>query len=546
MSHIQALADLDRQIMWNRLIAVVEEQATTLLRTAFSPIVRECGDLSAGVFDLEGRMLAQAVTGTPGHVNSMAKAVGHFLRHFPSEAMNDGDVYITNDPWMGTGHLHDFVLTTPAFHKGRLVALFSCTSHLVDIGGIGFGPDGKDVFAEGLYIPMLRLAESGRFNEALLAMVRANSRAPVEAEGDVYSLAACNETGCRRLSAMMDEFGLTDLGALADHIVGQSRKAVIERIRELPKGTFRNAMRLDGYEQPIELVAALTIGEERIDVDYTGTSPVSRFGINVPKTYCEAYTGFGLACAIAPDVPNNAGSLGAFRIEAPEGCILNAPYPSPVATRHVIGQMLPDVVFGCLHQALPDRVPAEGTSCLWTLTMGRSTGGPDANLRRFMLNAVHNGGTGARPAADGLSATAYPSGVRGTPVEITESISPLLYRKRELRPDSGGAGRHRGGHGQIIEIEALDGGAFELWAAFDRIEHPPRGRSGGGPGASGQLMLDDGTHLAGKGHQEVPAGRRLIVHTPGGGGFKDPAGRDPAAITRDRRDGLRSETDCQS
>jgi N-methylhydantoinase B len=538
MSHIQALADLDRQIMWNRLVAVVEEQATTLLRTAFSPIVRECGDLSAGVFDLQGRMLAQAVTGTPGHVNSMAKAVGHFLRHFPLDQMKDGDVYITNDPWMGTGHLHDFVLTTPAFHKGRLVALFSCTSHLVDIGGIGFGPDGKDVFAEGLYIPMLRLAASGEFNEALLAMVRANSRAPVEAEGDVYSLAACNETGCRRLVAMMEEFGLEDLVELADYITAQSRRAVIERICGLPRGTYRNAMTLDGYERPIELVAALTIGEEGIEVDYAGTSAVSRFGINVPKTYCEAYTGFGLACAIAPDVPNNAGSLSAFRIEAPEGCILNAPYPSPVATRHVIGQMLPDVVFGCLQQVLADRVPAEGTSCLWTLTMGRSTSGPDANLRRFMLNAVHNGGTGARPAADGLSATAYPSGVRGTPIEITESISPLLYRRRELRPGSGGAGRQRGGHGQVIEIEALDGAPFGLWAAFDRIEHAPRGRSGGGPGAPGRLMLDDGTPLAGKGYQEVPQGRRLIVHTPGGGGYGDPADRDPAALAKERRDGL--------
>lgn len=544
MSRPRALADLDQQIMWNRLIAVVEEQATTLLRTAFSPIVRECGDLSAGVFDLTGRMLAQAVTGTPGHVNSMAKSVGHFLRHFPLEEMREGDVYITNDPWMGTGHLHDFVLTTPTFRNGRLVALFSCTSHLVDIGGIGFGPDAKDVFAEGLYIPMLKLADRGRFDQALLAMVRANSRSPVEAEGDVYSLAACNETGCRRLVAMMDEFGLDDLSDLAEYIVAQSRQAVVLRIKELPNGTYRNAMTLDGYEQPIELVAALTIADDRIEVDYAGTSPVSRFGINVPRTYCEAYTGFGLACVIAPDVPNNAGSLGVFEIKAPEGCILNAPYPSPVATRHVIGQMLPDVVFGCLAQVLPERVPAEGTSCLWTLTMGRSTTGAKANARRFMLNAVHNGGTGARPTADGLSATAYPSGVRGTPVEITESISPLLYRRRELRAGSGGAGRTRGGHGQIIEVEALDDTPFGLWAAYDRIDHPARGRGGGEPGARGRLMLDDGTPLAGKGYQEIPAGRRLIVHTPGGGGYGPADERAPAARDAERQDGLAGEAEA--
>jgi N-methylhydantoinase B len=237
-------------------------------------------------------------------------------------------------------------------------------------------------------------------------------------------------------------------------------------------------------------------------------------------------------------VPNNAGSLGVFRVEAPAGCILNAPYPSPVASRHVIGQMLPDVVFGCLHQALPERVPAEGTSCLWTLALGRTTAGVDGNARRFMINAVHNGGTGARPAADGLSATAYPSGVRGTPVEITEQIAPLLYRRRELRPDSGGAGRTRGGLGQIIEIEALDGAPFGIWAALDRIAHPPRGRDGGGPGAAGRLMLDDGTPLQGKGYQEIPAGRRLVVHTPGGGGYGDPRERAGAASARDRRDGL--------
>ncbi len=538
MNRARALAALRQQVMWQRLIAVVEEQATTLLRTAFSPIVRECGDLSAGVFDLQGRMLAQAVTGTPGHVNSMAKSVGHFLRHFPPAEMAPGDVYICNDPWMGTGHLHDFVLVTPTFYNDRLVALFACTSHLVDIGGIGFGPDGKDVYAEGLYIPMLKLADRGAINQTLLALVRANSRAPVEAEGDVYSLAACNDTGCERLCAMLREFGCADLDELGEHIVGQSRAAVLERVRALPHGTWRHAMTIDGYDEPIELVAALTIGADGIVVDYAGTSPTSRYGINVPKTYCEAYTGFGLACAIAPEVPNNAGSLSVFRVEAPAGCILNAPYPSPVASRHVIGQMLPDVVFGCLHQAIPDRVPAEGTSCLWTLALGRTATGANGNARRFMINAVHNGGTGARPSADGLSATAYPSGVRGTPVEITEQIAPLLYHRRELRPDSGGAGRTRGGLGQIIEVEALDGAPFGIWAALDRIEHPTRGRAGGGPGAPGRLMLDDGTPLQGKGYQEVPPGRRLVVHTPGGGGYGDEGARSPPARALDLRDGL--------
>ncbi|HSS64543.1 MAG TPA: hydantoinase B/oxoprolinase family protein, partial [Gammaproteobacteria bacterium] len=305
------------QIMWNRLIAVVEEQAQTLMRTAFSPIVRECGDLSAGVFDSEGRMLAQAVTGTPGHVNSMAESVKHFLRHFPVEKMNEGDIYITNDPWMGTGHLNDFVLATPCFRRGRLVALFSCTSHLTDIGGIGTGPDGTDVHMEGIYIPMLKLADRGRLDQTLMAMVRANTRQPIESEGDVYSLAACNDIGCARLVEMMDEFELDHLNELAEHICTNSKDAVMAEIRRLPKGVYRNTMTIDGYDHPIELMARLTIDDRGISVDYDGTSPMSRFGVNVPSAYTTAYTCFGLSCIVSPEVPNNAGSLSPFRVIAP-------------------------------------------------------------------------------------------------------------------------------------------------------------------------------------------------------------------------------------
>jgi N-methylhydantoinase B len=333
---------------------------------------------------------------------------------------------------------------------------------------------------------------------------------------------------------MLDEFGLDDVEELGDYICEQSRQAVLAEIAKLPAGTYRNTMRVDGYDQEIELAAALTISGDGIHVDYDGTSPASNYGINVPKTYCEAYTCFGLACAIAPTVPNNAGSLAPYTVTAPEGCILNAPYPSPVATRHVIGQMLPDVVFGCLHQAIPGRVPAEGTSCLWTLTLGNGRGG---NAPRFMVNAVHNGGTGARPTKDGLSATAYPSGVKGTPAEITEQTSPLIFWRRELRPDSAGPGRQRGGLGQVIEVEHRQGAPFTIWAAFDRIENPPRGREGGQNGTPGAVGLGDGTRLNGKGAQEIPPGARLVVSTPGGGGYGDPRGRDAEAVARDLRDG---------
>ena len=529
------LRTIRMQIMWNRLIAVVEEQAQALMRTAFSPIVREAGDLSAGVFDTRGRMLAQAVTGTPGHVNSMAESVKHFLRHFPAGTMHEGDIYITNDPWMGTGHLNDFVLTTPCFHRGKLVGLFSCTSHLTDIGGIGFGPDATDVHMEGIYIPMLKLADRGVMNETLMAMVRRNTRQPVESEGDVYSLAACNDVGCERLVEMMKEFDLDDLDELGEYIFESSRRAVLAEIAKLPQGVYRNSMRVDGFEDPIELVARLEIGADGISVDYDGTSPKSSHGVNVPMAYTAAYTCFGLSCIVSADVPNNWGSLAPFKVRAPEGCVLNAPYPAAVCSRHITGQMLPDVVFGALTQAVPERVPAEGAGCLWNVTMrGESDRSANqASGATFTVTAVCTGGTGARPAKDGLSATAYPSGVRGTPVEINEAVSPVVFWRKELRRDSGGHGRQRGGLGQVIEIESAIDRDFELLASFDRVIHPPRGCYGGGDGDLGGVRLASGAVLNGKGTQRIPAGERLILHTPGGAGFGDPHERDPAAVAAD-------------
>lgn len=534
----KALDEIRLQIMWNRLVAVVEEQATVLLRTAFSPIVRECGDLSAGVYDLKGRMLAQAVTGTPGHVNSMAASVGHFLRHFPAETMEEGDIYITNDPWMGTGHLNDFTLCTPCFLDGQLVGFFACTSHLTDVGGLGTGPDGTDVHMEGIYIPMLKLASRGKMDETALAFIRANTRQPVETEGDVYSLAACNDVGCERLVAMMREFGIDSLDALAAFILGRSEAAVKAKIAQLPRGTWRTAMTVDGYDEPIELHAALTVAEDHVAVDFEGTSAQQKRAINVPATYTAAYTSFGLACALAPEVPNNAGSLGCYRIMAPLGSVLNAPYPAAVNSRHIIGQMLPDVVFGCLHQIVPGRVPAEGASCLWNLTFRGRTDRAANEAHLFTITAVTNGGTGARPTKDGLSATAYPSGVRGTPVEINESVAPLLFRRKELRSDSGGAGRQRGGLGQVIEIESAIDEEFELLAAYDRVRFPARGRDGGKAGAAGRVFVEGERELRPKGTQTIRPNERLVVHTPGGGGYGPPSERDAEAHAADLAAGL--------
>ena len=525
--------NIQNQVMWNRLLSVVEEQGQTLVRTAFSPIVRECGDISAGVFDLEGRMMAQAVTGTPGHVNSMAESVKHFINYFPLNSMNEGDIFITNDPWMGTGHLNDFVLTTPCFKDNKIVGLFSCTSHLTDIGGLGVGPDATDIHMEGLYIPMLKLADRGVMNETLLKLVSQNTRQPVETEGDVYSLAACNDIGCKRLVEMMNEFEIDDLKSLSDFIYDKSLSAVENEIKKIPNGVYENSMMIDGFEKDIKLEAKLTVSDKSISVDYTGTSDKSKFGINVPLSYTKAYTCFGLSCLVSAEIPNNAGSLKPFEIDAPLGSILNAPYPAAVCARHIIGQMLPDVVFGCLEKAIPNKVPAEGASCLWNITFRGKTDRGANNNSLFAVTAVVNGGTGARPNKDGLSATAYPSGVRGTPVEINEAVAPLLFLKKEYNPGSGGKGKYNGGLGQLIEIKSAIDEDMDLLASFDRIKYPARGRLNGSNGKPGHVSIKGKGKLNGKGTQVIKSGDILQIHTPGGAGYGDYSERDQGLLEKD-------------
>ena len=540
-----ALSQIHMQIMWSRLIAVVEEQAQTLVRTAFSTPVREAGDLSAGVFDRDGNMLAQAVTGTPGHVNSMAAAVKHFLDAFPLKKMKPGDHYITNDPWLTCGHLHDLTVVSPTFFHGEPVGLFASTVHVVDIGGLGMGPDGRQVFEEGLAIPLMALAREGRMNEDLMRIIRANVREPLQVEGDVYALAACNDEGSRRLVEMMEEFGIGNLDRLGEHIIETSRIATVEAIRRLTPGKYKNAVHMDGYDRPLTLAGQMTIGSDGIHVDYAGTSPASAFGINVVLNYTLAYTAFGVKCLVAPEVPNNAGSLAPITVSAPEGCLLNVKRPRAVAARHTVGHMLPDVVFGCLHQVMEGGVPAEGASSLWNPQI---YGGADVadelggegheDVPPFSTVIFHCGGTGARPGKDGLDVTAFPSGVRTIPVEATESVAPVLFRRREFREGSGGVGRYRGGLGQVIELGGADGMPVAMLCNFERINNPARGRDGGGLGAPGQVSLMSGKAIRSKGRQTIPGGDFIRLELPGGGGFGDPATRDPDQVALDVADGL--------
>ncbi len=532
------------QVMWDRLTTIVEEQARTLIRTGFSVSTREAGDVSAGVFDLQGRMLAQAVTGTPGHINSMALSVGHFIEKFPIKKMKEGDVFLTNDPWKGTGHLHDIVVVTPTFKNGRVVALFACTTHVVDIGGIGMAPDGKQIYHEGLYIPLMYLFKAGQLNETLIDFVHYNCRESKQVEGDIYALANCNDVGSDRLKAMMVQYKIEDIDELAETIIESTGNAMRAAISKLPITTTTNTMKIDGYDEEIVLKAKLSVVNDNIIIDYEGSSSISDFGINVPKCYTDAYTSFGVKCVVAPEVPNNAGSLAHIIVKAPEGCILNAPHPCAVVARSSIGHMLPDVVFGCLHKLLPGRVPAEGTSCLWNLRLGAGHGittrDPNTKLENTTFTAMsfHSGGAGARPNKDGLSATPFPSGVRNVPVEVLEAITPIVIWRKELRQNSGGAGQFRGGLGQRMVVGNREKAEFAIFGTFDRVKNPARGRDGGKPGATGSLTLTSGKKLKGMGRQVIPIGEELTIEMPGGGGYGNPKNRDRKKIVEDIKAGL--------
>jgi N-methylhydantoinase B len=521
------------EICWSRLIGVVNEQATTLQRTSFTSIVREAGDLSAGVFDRRGFMVAQAVTGTPGHINSMALAMKHFLAACPLETLRPGDVLITNDPWKTSGHLNDVTIASPVFRGDDLVAFFASTCHTADIGGHVLSAEAREVYEEGLFIPILKLYDAGRPNEALLAIIRANTRVPDMVLGDFHAQIAGGAVGGERLLEFMAEFGLPRLEPLADEIIGRTERAMRDAIRALRPGVYEHAITSDGFDAPITIRAQCAVRGDEIAVDYAGSSPASRRGINVVMNYTEAYTTYGVKVIVSPDVPNNEGAFRPLRITAPEGSILNARPPLPVAARHIIGHFLPHVVAGALGQALPGRVMAEGSANIW----GVQIAGKDLAGRPFTHIFFSSGGTGARATKDGLSATAFPSGVLGTPVEVIETLAPLLVERKALRRDSGGPGRHRGGLGQTIAFRARTREPWTCSVLCDRTRYPARGFAGGAPGAPGQVLIDGVAPANPKGEQVVPPDALVEVRLPGGGGYGPPEERDPDLTARDLLEG---------
>ena len=526
----KAIDPVTLEVIWNRFMSVANEQQDALIRTAFSTIVRESQDLACGLFDTKGRMIAQSLSGTPGHINAMATSMKHFLAAFPPDRLAPGDVLITNDPWQTAGQINDITITTPIFRRCKLVALFANTCHSADIGGRILSAEAREVFEEGLRIPIMKLFERGEPNKILMQIVRSNVRQPDEVIGDFYAQTACNETGGRALLEMMDEFGLESIDAVAEEIIRRAESAVRAEIRKLPSGEWTNETWSDGFEEPIVVRCAVKIAGDEIFIDFTGSSPQSTRGINVVLNYTHAYASFAIKAAICPDVPHNEGSFRPVHVSAPPGSILNALDPAPVASRQVIGHFIPSAIFAALSGAMPGRLMAPGADPIW-LSVWRGQN-PSFTLTIFQV-----GGTGARPTKDGLNAVGFPSGVAGVPAEVIESLSPVVMKQRQLRQDSGGPGTWRGGLGQLTEFTRRGEGRWSVSSIADRTVYAAPGLLGGQSGATGEVRLGDGTRLNAKALKDLKEGEVVHLNLPGGGGYGDPMKR---AIEKVRWDVIES------
>lgn len=523
------LTPIQLEVLWNRLLSIANEQQTTLIRTAFSTIVRESLDLACGVFDTRGLMIGQSLTGTPGHINPMATGAIHLLNAYPAETLVPGDVLVTNDPWQTAGQVNDFTVLTPVFRDNRIVAYFSNCCHAPDIGGRILSAEAHEVFEEGLQVPITKLFNAGEPNEELFKIIRANVRTPDETVGDLYAQASSNAVGARSLLQMMDEFDLETIDPLADEIINRSEHAMREGIAALPNGRYEHETWSDGFEEPLRINVAVTVRDEDIDIDFAGSSPQSQRGINVVLNYTKGYASFAMKAAISPEVPHNEGAFRPVHITAPEGSILNCRRPAAVASRHLVGHFLPSAIFGALAKVIPDRVMAGSADPIW-MSIWRAKWPKTEKMSNFTLFML--GGTGARPTKDGLSTTGFPSGVGGVPTEIAETQAPLVQQHRQLRTDSGGPGKFRGGLGQDLTIAQQGDTKWSVSGMVDRTKFAAEGLCGGQPGAVGRFQLN-GQSAPAKTIMWMEADAKVSMNPPGGGGYGNPFERDPQLVLAD-------------
>ena len=522
------------QILWSRLISIADEAAAALHRTSFSTIVRESNDFATVLMDADGASLAENSIGIPSFVGLLPRTLKHMLAEIPKEELKPGDVLITNDPWMATGHLLDITTVSPVFRKGRLVGFAGATSHMPDIGGVLWSADCQEVLEEGLRILPTKLYDGGRENRELTRMIRANVRVVDQVMGDIAAQVTAQTVCARRLLEFLDDTGLEDLAELSTTLQARADVAMRKAISTLPDGTWHHVIHADGYEDTeTRIECAVTVKGDTLTVDYAGTSPQIARGLNSVMNYTYAYSVYPLKCALDPDTPRNEGSYRAVTVTAPEGSILNPRYPAAVNARHLTGLFLSGAIYGCLAQVVPEKVIADSSSpSPRPVTTGRDRRGD-----RFSQVLFGSGGMGAGAGRDGLNATAFPTNSGSGSIEAFESSTPVVVWRKDLLPDSGGAGEWRGGLGQEVEIEVMSDEPVRLSLVSDRMKHPAGGLAGGAAGAPALAQLQDGRKPHPKGRSMMLPGDRLLMHYGGGGGYGDPAKRDPAALKRDIEDG---------
>ena len=515
---------IELEILWQSLISTVNEQARALQRSAFSPIVSEAGDLANAVFDQRGRMVAQAVTGTPGHINSLAIGASKMLEEITPEQLNPGDVLITNDPYKTAGQLLDVTVLVPVWkeQKGKEkqapIAYFGSTIHHTDVGGYGIGAGGRDCFEEGLWIPICKLMKEGQRNEDVWKFILSNVRQPDHMAGDLHAQMASGEVGSQRLLTLCENHGLENIEDLSDEIVQRSEEATRSSIKELKAGSYSSSALLDLADgSKIDIVCSMEVDPKKgeILVDYEGTSKASPWGINVVENYTHAYTTFTVRSVLNPDIPNNFGSLKPIKMRAPKGSIVNAVLPQPGTARHVVGMFLPNALLKALAQVKPESSMAEGSGAVWTMQVnGTHEDGSPFITAMF----TYAGGVGARESKSGLSACSYPTGVAAVPIEVVEASAPIYFHRKELREGSGGGGAQTGGLGQTIEFSVDSDYYCELIAGTSRLSDPPKGIFGGESGASGSFQVN-GESVKTQNRIKLEAEDVVRLDLPGGGGY---------------------------
>ncbi|MCK6454708.1 MAG: hydantoinase B/oxoprolinase family protein [Alphaproteobacteria bacterium] len=528
---MSAIDPISLGIQWDRLISIADEIINTLVRTSFSTNVRESYDLSCVLFDHRGRSLAQGSYSVPSFTGTAPETLAHMLRRFPPETLAPGDVVMTNDPWIGTGHLFDINVMQPVFRRGTLVGYAMSITHLPDIGGAGFSAMAREVYEEGLRFPVCKLATAGKVDPFVIELVETNVRVPEQTVGDLMANVSCTTVGGRMLVEFMDEYGIDSLEPLADAIMDFSDRALRDELAKIRPGTYRNRIQVEGHDRPLTLACAVTVAGSSVKVDFAGTGPAIPAAINVPLCYTRAMTCYAIKTLTTPRIPNNDGSLRPIAVAAAENCILNPLPPFPTGGRHIVGHFVVPLIFGALAEALPARVQADSGMLNLINVQGRTREGRGVSSIFFA-----SGGFGALRGIDGAPCTPSPSNMTGTPVEVWENLTGTTIERKELLADSGGPGEFRGGLGQQITICNDGDRPMTISCLAGRTEFAPAGVLGGKPGRLREIKINGAT-VHPKGRYALAPGDRVEMLEAGGGGYGDPGARCRSAVAADIAEG---------